>query len=81
MTLHGKNILIRPEKITRTSGGIHLTPSAQKAPIGKVVDTGPGCEEVKIGDRVHYNPKKSNRIQIEGTELHFIPEGDIAYIY
>jgi co-chaperonin GroES (HSP10) len=81
MKLQGKTLLIKPENIAMTSGGIHLTPLAKKVPIGMVVDTGPGCKEVKTGDRVHYNPKKSNRMQVDGTEMHFVPEGDIAYIY
>ena len=81
MKLQGSNILVKPEKKIKTFGGIHLTPSAQKSPIGMVLDTGPGCEEVKIGDRIHYTPKKAHIVEIEGQELHFIPEGDIAYIY
>jgi co-chaperonin GroES (HSP10) len=81
MKLQGKNVLIKPEEINKTSGGLHLSTLTKKAPIGKVLDTGPGCEKVKTGDRVHYVRRRAHRIQIEGIEHHFLFEDDVSYIY
>jgi co-chaperonin GroES (HSP10) len=81
MKLQGTTVLVKPERPTKTSTGIILPLSQQKSPIGRVMDSGPGCETVKAGDRVHYSPKRASLITIEGEEQHFVSEGSIAYIY
>lgn len=79
--LQGSTILIKPEKQEMHSKIIHASHKRQITPVGMVLDTGPGCELVKAGDRVLYTPKKATRIDIEGVEHHFIPESDVAYIH
>jgi co-chaperonin GroES (HSP10) len=81
MRLQGNTVLIKPDAPATVKGSIHLPVSNKKAHSGMVLDTGPGCDTVKSGDRVHYTPKKAHHIDIKGIEHHFIPEGDVAYIY
>lgn len=83
MILQGRSILILPESNPeKTEGGIHIPATAKEQPlIGKAVLCGPGCEDVKQGNRVQYNRKGSSIINIDGVEHHFIVEDQIAYIY
>lgn len=81
MKLQGTIVLVKPEIIDKTPGGIHLPPSKKKAPTGMVLDTGPGCTLVKVDDRIYYSPKVASVITIKGEARHFIRECDIAYIY
>jgi co-chaperonin GroES (HSP10) len=83
MRTQGKAILILPESNPeQTEGGIHIPATVKEQPlIGKVVDCGNGCEEVRIGNRVQYNRKGSSIINIDNVEHHFITEDQINYIY
>lgn len=83
MKMQGKAILILPESNPeKTEGGIHIPATVKEQPlIGRVVDCGPGCEDVEIGNRVQYNRKGSSVLTIEDVDYHFIVEDQIAYIY
>ena len=59
MTLEatGRNVLIRRDAVVRNEGGLLLPDDAvYRTCMATVLSVGPQVREVKVGDRVHYNP-------------------------
>jgi co-chaperonin GroES (HSP10) len=83
MEIQGKSVLILPEENPdKTSRGILIPKTVGKIkPIGKVIDCGKSCVDVKKGDRVQYAPKNGSLMNIKGVEHHSILEDHIYYIY
>ncbi len=83
MKIQGKAVLILPENLPEKSeGGIHIPETVKEQPIiGKVIDRGPGCEDVSPGDRVQYKRKGASILIMDDIEYHFITEEQIVYIY
>lgn len=82
MRLQGKAILIIPDdNPEKTSTGIINPVMLEKPNTGKVVDKGPGCELVLVGDKVMYHRKGASVIMLEGKEAHFIIEDQIIYVH
>lgn len=83
MILQGKAVLIKPDKLPeRTKTGRLIIPATAKdlPQTGRVVLCGPECEEVSIGNRVHFGRKAASVISIEGEEHYFVNEDKILYI-
>ena len=83
MKVQGTAVLVRPEgNPEQTKGGVVIPRTAKALKvIGNVLKFGPGCEEVKAGDRIQYAMGGCSIIEVEGETLHFINEDKIAYIY
>ena len=53
----GRNVLIRRDAVVRSEGGVLLPDDATyRTCMATVVSVGSSVREVKVGDRVHFNP-------------------------
>lgn len=82
MEVQGKAILILPDKLEeKTSKGVILNEAVTEPPKkGLVIQAGPGCEQVRAGDRVQYHRKGASIIEVDDVEHHFIIEDQVFYI-
>lgn len=89
------NVLIRrTEAAKMTPGGIHIPDTARDhnrsfARLGEVISTGPGRTldsgqrlepQVRIGDRIAFNPRLEEEIEIDGEKYAIITEREILGI-
>lgn len=83
METQGKSVLIKPEEGPEQTGkGVMIPKTVKDKPnIGIVLDVGPGCSIVKRGDRVQYERKGASVMMRERSELHWIVEEQIFYVY
>lgn len=69
-------VLERTEE-TKKAGDIILAPGVQAKLFYKVLATGPGCKNVKIGDTVVINRDAATDIKIEDREITIVKEDEI----
>lgn len=79
MKLTGNAVLILPIEKEKTEAGVILV-AKEGLTGGRIIDIGPLCEEVKIGDEAYYQEKKSSRIVIEDITHNLINENFIVYV-
>jgi co-chaperonin GroES (HSP10) len=81
MKIQGKGILVLPDdNPNATSKGILIPKTVKEKPkTGKVIDIGPGCKDVNIGDAINYERKGASVINLDGVEHHFIIEDQVYY--
>lgn len=81
MELQGKAILILPDDTPEKTKGIINPLMKDKPNTGRVINHGPGCELVQIGDLVQYKRKGASVMMKEGMEHHFIIEEQIVFVH
>jgi co-chaperonin GroES (HSP10) len=83
MTITGTAVLIKPDKLPeRTPQGRLVIPRNSREMLpewGVVVDSGPACEGIKKGDRVHFPRKSASVIVIDEEDFYFTYEYKIFY--
>ena len=53
----GRNVLIRRDPVVRSENGVLLPDeAAYRSCLATVISVGSAVREVRVGDRVHYNP-------------------------
>ena len=82
----GDRVLLKKEEAEeKTASGIILTGNAKEAPQwAKVLEVGPGTEEVKMevkkGDKVLYSKYAGTDVKLDGEELLLVSQKDILAI-
>jgi len=62
----------------KTASGIYLPDNAQEKPkTAKVVATGPGAKQVKVGDRIVYKSYSTTEVKIGSEEYILVKEEDV----
>ena len=79
MRMVSNAVLILPIEKEKTEAGVFLV-AKDGLTGGNVIDCGPLCREVKIGDEVYYQEKKSSRIVIDDVPHNMINENFIVYV-
>jgi co-chaperonin GroES (HSP10) len=83
MQILGTAVLIKPDKLPeRTPQGRLVIPRNSKELLpewGIVIDSGPACEGIKKGDRVHFPRKSASVIVIDEEDFYFTSEHKIFY--
>ena len=83
--LLGNRVLIRPEKMEESKGGIILSKTTQ-LPRGEVLAVGPGVympdgkfveTVVKVGDTVMYTEASAQQIEVNDEDVMLVFEHDI----
>jgi co-chaperonin GroES (HSP10) len=83
MEIQGKAVLVLPDdNPDKTAKGVIIPRTVKKKPnSGRVVDVGPGCQQVRKGDQIQYARKGGSVIIIDDVEHHFVIEDQIFYIH
>lgn len=88
----GDGVVIKPEAAeTKTASGIYIPDTAkqEKSTIGRVVAVGTGRRtddgkilpmNVKVGEKVYFNPGWENEIEWKGEKYFLVHESDIRGI-
>ena len=83
--LLGKRVLVIPDDPTVTESGIlleHVNPSEKVRPFkGTVYLVGHKIEDVKVGDKIHFNKMIAKDFEHEGVKYLLVQEQDIDGIY
>jgi chaperonin GroES len=66
------------EAESKTASGLYLPDKAQEKPkIAKVLATGPGAKQVKVGDRIVYKGYSTTDVKVGSDEYILVKEEDI----
>ena len=83
--LLGRRVLVVPEDPTITDTGIileHVNPSQKVRPFkGKIALVGTKCEDVEVGDIIHFNKMTAKEFDHLGEKYLLVHEQDIDGIY
>ena len=80
MQVQGSAVLIKPEDNPEKIGSIIIPKTVKEKPnLGTVIQAGPACKEISVGDKVHYQRKAASVIWIDEEEHHFVQEFQILY--
>jgi chaperonin GroES len=74
-------VAVSEEAENKTASGLYLTGAAQEKPaIAKVVATGKGVNEIKVGDRIIYKSYSTSDVKVGSDEYILVKEEDILAI-
>ncbi len=78
-------VLIRPEKETKTAGGVFLADNSKERPMkGEIVLVGPGTKDVEMvvkpGDTVLFGKYSGQEVSLSGEEFLLMRQDDIFMI-
>ena len=87
----GYRALVRPAEKKTKQGLLHLPDSAQEQDgtgevlvVGRGVWTNTGAfveTELKVGDKVVYQPGHAQEVVIDGEKLHIVPEPNVLGVF
>jgi chaperonin GroES len=73
----GPRVVLEKNEDTKKAGSIILAPGAEAKLFYKILATGPGCKNVKIGDVVVINREAATDIKVEDREITIVKEDEI----
>jgi co-chaperonin GroES (HSP10) len=81
MKVLGNAVLILPDKMPELTEKGLIVPATAKdnTETGIVIDCGPACEGIKVGDSVHFPRKSCSVIEIDGIVHFFTNDYKIFY--
>lgn len=83
MQILGRAVLIKPDKLPeRTETGKLVIPATSKEMLpetGTVLQAGPACKQIRVGDRVKFPRRSSSVIVIDGADHYINYEYKVFY--
>ena len=74
-------VATREEAATKTAAGLFLPDNAkEKSHVAKVVATGQGVKEIKVGDRIILREYSTTDVKVEGVEYLIAKEEDVLAV-